>query len=263
MAADLDRLLAPPATVGELAGAADVALDQLIDPRRPSTGHVAHGSLAARFAWDVHHEEPVADGGELARRALLSFQLGLGAGRARCEVLLAGRHGEVENVAGRRRYGCFFVDANDDEQFTLEWYATVPDWALRTADPFARRSALLELAERLRTAGDEAALAAALTSVPAASGLATSGLGARELVAAPPLGADEVVAAFGISAPAFAESEGIYLAGWHLRATLGAWTVRAYLDGTPSGPDDPTRSPGPIGRRLLGSGDTVRHLSFG
>ena len=103
---------APPATVGELAGALGLRVPDL-EPR----------GVAYAYAWDVHRELPPGSIEDLARRALTAYRVPL-ADAAACEAALRARHGEPVEVEGRRRYGHFLIgDA-------LEWHAALPEWAV-------------------------------------------------------------------------------------------------------------------------------------
>ena len=232
MAADLDRLLAPPATVGELAGAADVALDQLIDPRRPSTGHVAHGSLAARFAWDVHHEEPVADGGELARRALLE----LPARPRRRPRALRGAAGGASRRGWRTSPDDGATAASSSTRTTTSssrWSGTPPCPTGHYGLPIRSRAAQLcsnspsgcgPPATRQRWPRHSLPCRPRAVWPPAVSARANWWPPRR-------LGRTRSWPRSASPRPLSPRVRASTSTGWHLRATLGAWTVRAYLDG--------------------------------
>ena len=103
------------------------------------------GGLSATYRFDIHHEQPVMTAKELKRRELLRYAVRFPSGRATCEQALMRAHGPAQDVAGRTRFGSWFV-SGDADHFTLEWYAETPDWAKPPADAHGRIRAMEELA---------------------------------------------------------------------------------------------------------------------
>jgi hypothetical protein len=65
----------PPATVGELAAALDVPLDDIVATGMWDMGSFITVRFSATYEWDMYHEHPVASAADLARRRLISYHV--------------------------------------------------------------------------------------------------------------------------------------------------------------------------------------------
>jgi len=67
----------PPETVGELAAALGLRIEELVPHGRFAMGSILGSGVSAEYEWDMYHEAPVETLGALARRRLISFRLHL------------------------------------------------------------------------------------------------------------------------------------------------------------------------------------------
>jgi hypothetical protein len=259
----LDR---PPATVGDLAAALRVPLADLMAGGLSGMGSVVTPAVSATYAWDLYHEPPVASVDDLARRRLVRYAVPFASGRSACEEALAAGYGPPVALAGRTRYGPFFL--TDGEPFTLEWYDTTPDWARPPVDAAARIAAVGALAARVAAAASEPEVAAAVAGVPAALGVTVSDSGLRF---EPPMPAADLVRAFGWTDTA-AQTVDVHMSTWtvvHVSGdrtawpTVGRWRVDAYLAGRPSGDPVPGVSAPAASIAHLDAADPVGSVRFG
>ena len=65
----------PPATVGELAAALAVPLDDIVATGMWDMGSVITDRFSATYEWDMYHEHPVASAADLARRRLTGYHV--------------------------------------------------------------------------------------------------------------------------------------------------------------------------------------------
>jgi hypothetical protein len=65
----------PPATVGELAAALDVPLDDIVATGMWAMGSFITDRFSATYEWDMYHEHPVASAADLARRRLTGYHV--------------------------------------------------------------------------------------------------------------------------------------------------------------------------------------------
>jgi hypothetical protein len=68
----------PPKTVGELATALGLRMEELVPHGMFSMGSILGPGVSAEYEWDMYHEEPVETLGALAQRRLISFRIHLG-----------------------------------------------------------------------------------------------------------------------------------------------------------------------------------------
>jgi hypothetical protein len=110
-------------------------------------GRVRAGvDLVARFAWDMHHQEPTRP----RDMQLDSLELGLDAGYVTVDELLAQQYGPGRAIDARREYGAwFYVSARGGGSTTLAWSRERPAWALPAVTPAAQRAFLAALTEQL------------------------------------------------------------------------------------------------------------------
>jgi hypothetical protein len=258
--AGLGLVFEPPVRVRELAASLGLGVDDLLAGGEPSMGSVAAAepSMSASYAWDVHHEELVRTAEDLAPRTLVSYRARFPAGRAAFEDALRAVHGEPRAVAGRRRYGPFFVDDAATGAFALEWYAREPGWTTPPVYKSARGRPLAEVFGQLRAA----AAAGELPAPPDAAGLHAYGDGGFEL--RPPMPAARLAAALGVP-DAFARTVDVHMSHWQLATPagdvrLGIWRIEASLDGRPAGGPAPGISLPAALARTLGGEEPVRRL---
>jgi hypothetical protein len=222
--AGLGLVLVPTTHVRDLAAGLGLQVSDLIGDGETSMGSLTASHVRATYRWDLYHEEPVRSADDLAWRELTSYTVRFAAGRARLEGALHTAHGEPRDVAARRQYGPFFVDAADTHQFTLEWYAEAPDWAIPPADHDERIAALVDGLRTARTTDDLAALPHAI------------GNGGFEY--RPRLPARELARAFG-APDAFARTVDVHMSSWRLATPGGdlefaGWRIEAALVTAPS-----------------------------
>jgi hypothetical protein len=250
----LGIVLAPPATVRELAASLGRQVADLALYGTASMGSliVSRLGLSFTYAWDVHREEPVASGEALAPRVLRSYRVQLASASA-CEAVLRAAHGAPVEVAGRRRYGPFLLDAHE-----LEWNDRPPGWALTPGERAAGADALAALVERLRDlrSADE------LDKLALGEGIRRDGAGGFALD--PPLPAPEVAAILG-APDAFGRTVDVHMSSWRLVTTageprVGSWRIEAALEDRPIGDPVPGVSIPAASVRLLGGGEMVTHL---
>ena len=196
-------------------------------PPPPLTADVA--TVAIRFPWDIHHERPIESAATVASKPIIEYFIHFTRGRKQVEATLLETYGEPQAMHGRRRYGLFFVDAEDTDHFTLEWYAEEPDWAKAPVDPQQR----IEDVRRFVVAGEP---------------------GTLEM--SPPMPAGDYAAALGIVDPEAITTD-VHMTMWRMEYIVGDHTVRAQLDGWPSG----EQLPG-YGRRRVGAEDPIRSIEL-
>jgi len=265
----------PPALVGDLAAALGVRLAGLVPDGGYGMGLIVVTSglpagvdgIWADYWWDQYHERPVGSTEALAGRRLVRYGVRFAAGRRACEAELRVVHGPPAVLAGRRRYGPFFVDDGDGERFALEWFATTPDWAIPPVDAVARIRAVEQVAARVALASSDPELTAALAGVPAGTGITASVDGLRFL---PRMPATDLAGALGYPR-AVGQTVGVHMAVWTLvtvvgdrteRLHLGRWRVDAYLDGRASGGGVPgVHAPAAL-VAFLGAEDAVTSVNF-
>jgi hypothetical protein len=272
----------PPVTVGELAEALGATVADLVPngmygmgsiPLTPRLSETVEG-VSADYAWDRYHEHPIGSVDALAGRRLSRYAARFASGRAACEAELRSGHGPAVPVAGRRRYGPFFVDAGSGgggggggaERFVLEWYAAMPDWAV-PVDAAVRARAVEELAAAVALAETEPELAAAVAAVPPVDGIEVTG---ARLTFRPPMPAVELAGALG-RPDAVGRTVDVHMSSWVLAVPagehtgslrLGRWRVDARLVDGASGGDVPgIWAPASRVAHLTG-GDTVRTVEF-
>ena len=168
-----------PETVGELAAALGVPLADVVAGGMWDMGSVHHDRFAATYEWDMYHEHPVASEAQLAHRRLSSYQVRSGS-------------------------------------FSLEWYATEPDWAAPPVDPaerFAQLQAIAAAIERATTIEE-----------------AQAALGGTSLRLHPPMPVRDAARALG-RPDAVPIALDVHRSHWVLRFQLGRWRVEATLDG--------------------------------
>jgi hypothetical protein len=264
----------PPIVVGDLVAALGVQPADLVQEGMSGMGSImvttglppAVTGLSASYWWDLYHERPVSSAVALAQRSLSRYTVRFAAGRPACEAELRAVHGPPTPVAGRHRYGPFFVDG-DGERFVLEWFATTPDWAMPPVDAAARMRAVAELAARVTGASSAQELALALADVPADAGITASGI---ELRFQPPMLASDLARALGCP-DAVAQTVDVHMSSWTLatvtgdrtaRLRLGRWRVDTHVDGGASGGEVPgVQAPAAL-VAFLGAEDIVRWVAF-
>lgn len=228
-----DILRRPPVTVGELVAALGLRLHDIGEPWRPDDRSVRLPHGTASYDWDPYHQAPVTTVAQLGRVHLSSYELSFPGGRFRCEQALHDTYGPPREVARRRRYGSFFVDAADRDAFRLEWYRQEPEWAMLQADEAVRWQAVRCLADRIRRAPDEQQAQAAVDGL--------------QLGATPPLRAVDLAVALGYPGypHAVARSVDVHMSVYVLadlrgdrveRLWVGRYLVEAMI-GSPSGGD--------------------------
>jgi hypothetical protein len=263
----------PPILVGGLAAALGVRVTDLVSDGRYGMGSIlvtdlsaAVNGVSADYEWDPYHERPVASAEALAQRHLSRYTVRFAAGRLACETALRDVHGPPIPVAGRRRYGPFFV-GGDGEPFILEWFATIPDWAMPPADAAARIRTVEQLAARVTCASSDLELAAALADIPADAGITGSPTGLRFQ---PPMPAADLARALGFPT-AVGQTIDVHMSSWTLvtvvgnrtaRPHLGGWRVDARLDGQASGGDVPGAHAPAALVAFLGARDVVSSVGF-
>lgn len=254
-------------------------------------------SLSVRYAFDVYHEDPTRP----RDVQLLEYTLHLRGDRAAAEGVLRARFGEPLPVVERyehqngtvstTEYGAyhpFYVTDSRRGDFTLEWFATVPRFAVPEPDAQLRRAWLAELHARLKTARSVDEIDAFCRAAPAAVGIEVVGVlnnslnpvssfqfplpDARDYWVrfVPPVGALVLVEAFDLG-PAVGVSTDVHLSSWRIQRrgarrppTTGAldhWEVHAHLTKWPSGPRVPDAASGPSTPYGIGEADEVRSLS--
>ena len=62
-------------TVGDLARALGVRIEELVPHGRYSMGSIHGPRASAEYEWDMYHEAPVEKLGALARRRLISYRI--------------------------------------------------------------------------------------------------------------------------------------------------------------------------------------------
>jgi hypothetical protein len=105
----------PPETVGALALALGLRVEQLVPHGMYSMGSIQGPGVSAEYEWDMYHEPPVETLGALAGRRLVSFRVSV-AGEG-VETALRARFGEPREG----RYGPFACSSQQ-----LEWHAAWP-----------------------------------------------------------------------------------------------------------------------------------------
>jgi hypothetical protein len=251
----------------------------LEDDETLASPHVAYVSV--EYAWDMHHEMPVATLDEVRARRLVSYAVVFKHGREACEARLVERFGSpavvrratnAHGVIEYRSYGPLFVTTGP-ERFTVEWFAETPDWAL-TCDPGAREAfltAALARVSRAKTADD---VVRALASPPADAGVVVKTFADTAwLEFRPAMPAADVVRHLRVERAIGATTD-VHMSNWELTSVtgrgahglttstprLGQWSVHAGFTRPPSGErHEPT---GPFARRELGEGDLVRTLQI-
>jgi hypothetical protein len=265
----------PATTIGELAHALGIEVADLADYVR--MGHLATDlptsgqswadrcrsarsrgihSLSGRYAWDIHHQQPVPSAERLPGTALQEYAIEFTGNPEACEAELQKRYGPPELIfattgrydppGGRRRYRPFFVAAPTAGGFVLEWYAREPEWAIAEVDPAARDEFLRTLVRALEIELDGAAVVRDLEPLAgrARAELSTAFFSIRFH---PPLPIAQLFAATGWEQPV-AITTGIYMDTWYVLphadfasggvgARVGAWTLRSLLEGPPRRPD--------------------------
>jgi hypothetical protein len=228
-------------TVADLASALGLSLSDLTAFGMGSI--TVPGRLSADYVWDMYHERPVASPAELAGRRLSRYSAWFDAGlRPACAAELRAAYGEPVAVAGRLRYGPFYLGE------ALEWFASMPDRATPPVDPVARVRAV----ERLVALSD---------SVPDPHlGITVSGTGVRF---DPPMPAADVARAIGYP-DAVAQTTDVHMSLWMLVSVNGDRTERlrvtAYLTGGATGGAVPGVTAPAARVARLGPGDTVGSL---
>jgi hypothetical protein len=239
----------PPQTVADLTAAVGLSMTDLTAPGRFGMGSVVvPGRLSADYAWDMYHERPVASASDLAGRRLTRYAVWFDAGdRPACAAELFSAYGEPVAVAGRHRYGPFFLS----EACALEWFASTPDWAKPPVDAAARVKAV----ERLVAGAD-------LADLPPGLGITVSGTGVR---LDPPMPAADVACAIGHPA-AVAQTTDVHMSRWALVTVTGDRTSRprvtAYLTGPATGGDVPGVTAPAARVARIGAADTIAVLDL-
>jgi hypothetical protein len=202
----------PPASVGELAAALGLRMEQLVPHGMFSMGSILGPGVSAEYEWDMYHEAPVETLGALAGRRLMSYRVSRPA--AELEAALRARYGEGAADTPRdepRRYGPFALSPD-----ALEWRAA---WPVPPGDP-----------------------AAVVALIDAASEPGPLALQA-------PVPAAELAAALGHPG-AVARTVDVHMSSWRIEPlTYGGWEVEATLERAPAGP--PLPSPPATGTRAL------------
>jgi len=205
----------PPERLGDLAAALGIAVADVFAGGRSDMGHVVDDRFSATYDWDMYHENPVRSADDLARRRLRDYAVFYAAGRGDCEAALRSVHGAPRDVAGRVRYGPFFL-SGDGDRFNLEWYASEPDWAAPPVDPAARIAKVQAIAaaiERAETIEE-----------------AQAALGGPSLRFHPPMPTADAARALGRPG-AEPVAVDVHMSHWVIRVQLGGWRVEATVDG--------------------------------
>jgi hypothetical protein len=204
----------PPERLGELAAALGLTAAEILADGMSDMGFVVNDRFSARYEWDMYHEHPVRSADDLAHRRLQDYTVFCTAGRDACEAALRSVHGAPREVAGRLRYGPFFVSG--DERFNLAWYAREPDWAAPPVDPAVRIAEVQAIAaaiERAETIEE-----------------AQAALGGASLRLHPPMPKEDAAHALGVPGAEPAAVD-VHMSHWVLRVPLGRWRVEATVDG--------------------------------
>lgn len=241
MKTDFEKLIAaPPSRVGELAAALDVSLAELLGDGKltgfvvvayPDSAAKALRTLRLSFAWDFHHDQPIASEANLGDRQLQHYVADFNEGRAACEAALRavfgepsrkrqgpsifrrlpGRIGAVprsspERTRSYRQYGPFFIEEvpnTEDDRLSLEWFASEPDWAKPAVDAQRRKDALRGMAKRIARSSTADQIRQAIEQRPEDVGMRltaqTTSEGTNHGVAMePPISALDFADAFGL-----------------------------------------------------------------
>lgn len=254
----------PPVRVRELAAALEMPMGALFrDGDEPLMGFVEAGGVQIDFWWDMFHENPVSSVEVLADKRMDEYSVRFDRGRDECEAALQHVYGPPQakqrpSFGDYRQYGPFFVDAGEGDAFTLEWYASEPDWAKPAVDPAVRADVVRAFAVAVAVGEIEAAIGA----LPAGVGMAereTYGQDSRLLEFEPPMPAMACVDALGVR-DAVAITTDVHMSSWRVEVPLGGVQLWALLDGWPSG--DSVAGSGGLGGKRLGDADTVRYLEL-
>jgi hypothetical protein len=204
-----------PETVGELAAAIGVPLADVVAAGMWDMGSIVNDRFSATYDWDMYHENPVRSADDLGHRRLRDYTVFYAAGRRECEAALRALH-EPQPVGERTRYGPFFVSGPDSDRFSLEWYASEPDWAAPPVDPAARIAQVRAIAaavERARTIEE-----------------AQAAVGGASLRLHPPMPVADAARALG-QPGAEPVAVDVHMSHWVIRVPLGRWRVEATVDG--------------------------------
>jgi hypothetical protein len=214
----------PPATVGDLAKALGLRIEELVPHGMFSMGSILGPGVSAEYEWDMYHEAPVERLGALAARRLSSYRITL---TEELEHALRERFGEPEHVQGRRRYGPFFAGETE-----LEWYASKPDWAR----PGVNLQALLDRIAEAETPGP--------------------------IALDQPVPALALARALGCQTPT-ARTVDVHMSSSRMEPLRhGKWELIATLAGAPGGADVPGENPPAAGHAYVGEDAIILSLEL-
>lgn len=274
----------PPRTVAELAKALRIPLDALARDGDHATGLFpgrvpepggwrpvsdSISGIHGQYRFDVHHERPLRTAAQIGARELTEYHVFFRRGRPAWEASLADQYGPAVEVAGRRRYGPFFLSGSDDDRFELRWFEREPDWAKPPVDEVERAAMLRRFAVALASAATEAERDAAFGELASLDALGLGMVVSGPSVAFdPPIPAQAIASALGHPG-AIAVTVDVHMSLWRLmtvtstgvdRLRIGGWEVDVHLSGSPSGPRAEEASvPGAAACQLV-EGDIVRGM---
>lgn len=284
------KLLALPVevTMAELERALGVAFDEPSLERgrmgrftlQTSNGTPIAGDvvgLRAAYAWDMHHENPVASLDDLRERRVHELCADLAAGCEQLAIVLGVRFGRGWHADKWQVHGPWLIDASAaGDACTLCRYHELPDWAEKPPDAFHRANVLRDLAYDVGVAETHADLLAA-TSFSEDSGMRVEETSAPYVTVrfVPPMPALELAEIFGWREPV-GESYVSHQQTWNLRLldrsgatiatrppALGTCPVTVVLSARPTGGPTPDYAGPPGGCQQFSPTDTVRSLRIG
>ncbi len=196
----------PPVSVGDLAGAVGLRVEQLVPHGMYSMGSIHGPGVSAEYEWDIHHEAPVETLGALAERRLVAYRVSAPSDAMESALRALYGEGAAGDAAARgsaaRRYGPFALSAD-----SLEWRAA---WPLPPGDAEA-------LAVRIAAAREPGPIALD-APVPAAA----------------------LAAALGHPG-AVARTVDVHMSRWRIEPlSHGGWEVEAMLERAPAGEPRPS-----------------------
>jgi hypothetical protein len=275
----------PPHDIGELESAigislvdADVAGNDFghFMLRRELSGQIA--DVSASYVWDMYHEHPASTLDRLRTRRLLDFTVSVRDGRAAIERELVARFGEPRVVDSAYVYDHWIVRRHLDDACALSHHETLPDWAVEQPTQEARERFLINLMAAAAATGSLDELDGIVSSAPAAAGVRVGSVSRKSvsLTLVPPISALELVRLLGWG-ECVGQSGDVHQSNWELHRVVqsgtggwvtqppscGAWSVRAAVDGRPSGGEIEEPNPPLGGRHRLATKDVVRYLSLG
>jgi hypothetical protein len=226
--------------------------------------------LQAQFLWDFHHQHPQVPRNMSLKNFYAVIDSDFGRGQAIFEQKYgAGRMFDTEHKRLTEYGQWFYLHAQPNQDLTVEWHRTRPEFAIPAAPAGSREQLMNVLMDCLVVGKSVDAIVAAIRPLAPMANAAVGGdLSRLDLSFRPGLPIELVATTFGWNHPV-AWSGDVHMSRWHLtqryddrQAKIGVFCVDVVLDGWPRGHSSQAPRLGKAGASALYDASAIANVVF-